>query len=66
MISEESCDTEAWSNDAEKSALPHRKKTYFNVYIYIYIYIYIKKTKVILNCNISQNYRFFFSVFLIK
>ncbi len=29
MISEESCDTEDWSNDAENSALLHRNKLYF-------------------------------------
>ncbi len=40
MISEGSCDTEDWSNDAENSALHHRNKLYFK----------ILKT-VILNCN---------------
>ncbi len=29
MISEESCDTEDWSNDAENSALHHRKILHF-------------------------------------
>ncbi len=29
MISEGSCDTEDWSNDAENSALHHRHKVYF-------------------------------------
>ncbi len=29
MISEESCDTEDWSNDAENSALRHRNNLYF-------------------------------------
>ncbi len=28
MISEGSCDTEDWSNDAENSALHHRNKLY--------------------------------------
>ncbi len=28
MISEGSCDTEVWSNDAENSALHHRNKLY--------------------------------------
>jgi len=28
MISERSCDTEDWSNDAENSVLPHRNKLY--------------------------------------
>ncbi len=32
MISEGSCDTEDWSNDAENSALCHRNKLYFKVY----------------------------------
>ncbi len=32
MISEESCDTEDWSNDAENVALFHRNKLYFKVY----------------------------------
>ncbi len=32
MISEGSCDTEDWSNDAENSALHHRNKLYFKVY----------------------------------
>jgi len=43
MISEGSCDTEDWSNDAENSALI----TGIN---YSLTYIHIKKT-VILNCN---------------
>ncbi len=32
MISEGSCDTEDWSNDAENSALHHRNKLYFKIY----------------------------------
>ncbi len=32
MISEGSCDTEDWSNDAENSVLRHRNKLYFKVY----------------------------------
>ncbi len=32
MISEGSCDTEDWSNDAENSAAHHRNKLYFTVY----------------------------------
>ncbi len=31
MISEGSCDTEDWSNDAENSALLHMNKLYFKV-----------------------------------
>ncbi len=30
-ISEESCDTEDWSNDAENTALNHRNKFYFKI-----------------------------------
>ncbi len=32
MISEGSCDTEDWSNDAENSALPSQNKFYFKIY----------------------------------
>ncbi len=32
MISEGSCDTEDWSNDAENSVLRHRNKLYFKIY----------------------------------
>jgi len=32
MISEGSCDTEDWSNDAEKSVLHHRNKLHFKTY----------------------------------
>ncbi len=32
MISEGSCDTEDWSNDAENSALHDRNKLYYKVY----------------------------------
>ncbi len=43
LISEGSCDTEDWSNDAENSALNHRNRLHFNIYS--------------LNCNnISQYY----------
>jgi len=33
MISEGSCDTEDWSNDAENSALHHRNKLHFKIYL---------------------------------
>ncbi len=33
MISEESSDTEDWSNDAENSALHHRNKLHFKIYL---------------------------------
>ncbi len=32
MISEGSCDTKDWSNDAENSALLHSNTLYFKVY----------------------------------
>jgi len=33
MISEESCDTEDWSNDAENSGLPsHESITFLNIF----------------------------------
>ncbi len=33
MSSEGSCDTEDWSNDVENSALLHRNKLHFKVYL---------------------------------
>ncbi len=32
MVSDGLCDTEDWSNDAENSALTHRKKLHFKIY----------------------------------
>jgi len=32
MISEGSCDTEEWCNDAEYSVLHHRNKWHFKIY----------------------------------
>ncbi len=32
MISEGSCDSEDWSNDAENSALHHRNKLHFKIH----------------------------------
>jgi len=32
MLSEGSCDTENWSNDAENSALYHRNKLHLKIY----------------------------------
>ncbi len=32
LISEGSCDTEGWSNDAENSALHHRNKLHITIY----------------------------------
>ncbi len=58
MISEGSCDTEDWSNDAENSALHRKNKLYFIIYSN-------KKQTVILNCNnISQNYCFYCIILL--
>ncbi len=50
MISEGSCDTEDWSNDAENSAFITAINYILNIFKY--------KT-VILNCNISQNCCFY-------
>ncbi len=49
MISEGSCDTEGWSNDAENTAL-------IKAINYILKYI-----SIILNCNTSQHCIFFYS-----
>ncbi len=38
MISEGSCDTEDWSNDAENSALHYRNKWYFKIYQIVIIF----------------------------
>ncbi len=46
MISEESCDTEDWINDAENSALHHRNKLHFKyITIIIKLYLYLKCIK---------------------
>ncbi len=34
MISEGSCDTEDWSNDAENTAAHHRNKSHFTIYLH--------------------------------
>ncbi len=41
MISEGSCDTEDWSNDAEKLALHHRNKLHFKIYYNRKRFIYL-------------------------
>ncbi len=46
MISEGSCDTEDWSNDAENSVLHHSNKLHFTIY---------SNRKVILNCKTFHN-----------
>jgi len=56
LISEGSCYTEDWSNDAEHSALI----TGIN-----YTLLYIQIETILSNCNISQYY-IFFTLFLIK
>jgi len=33
IISEGSCDTEDWNNDAENSALHHRNTLYFKIHL---------------------------------
>ncbi len=43
MISEGSCDTEDWSNDAEKSALHQRNKLHFQIYIYFIFTVFLTK-----------------------
>ncbi len=40
LISEGSCDTEDWSNDAENSALHHRNKLHF-MYVFIYLIVIV-------------------------
>ncbi len=40
MISEGSCDTEDWSNDAENAALHHRNKLLYNIFKYNVFYIF--------------------------
>ncbi len=42
MISERSCDTEDWSNDAEDSALQQKNKLHFNMYSYRNTYFKLK------------------------
>ncbi len=41
MISEESSDSEDWSNDAENSALHHRNKLHFTIYVILNNHIYL-------------------------
>jgi len=40
MISEGSCNTEDWSNDAENSALHHRSKLHFNMQLDNQFFLY--------------------------
>ncbi len=54
-ISEGSCDTEDWSNDAENSALHHRNK--------LNLKIYSNKKTVIWNCNNISQYYCFYCIF---
>ncbi len=55
LISEGSCDTEDWSNDAENSAAHHRNQLHFN--------IYLKKKPVIWNFNNISYYCCFYCIF---
>jgi len=52
-ISEGSCDTEDWSNDAENSALHIRNKLHFKIYY---------KRELILNCNYISQCDFFYQI----
>ncbi len=54
MISEGSCDTEDWSNDAENSALHHRNKLHLK---------YIKMKNCYLNSNNISQYCNFYCIF---
>ncbi len=57
MISEESCDTEDWSNDAENPVLHNRNQLYFKIY---------QNKKVILNWGNILQYCCFLLYFFIK
>ncbi len=57
MVSEGSCDTEDWSNDAENSAFRHKNKLYFKVY---------SNRKLIIKVVILFNNISVFTVFLFK
>ncbi len=57
MISEGSCDTEDWSNDAENSALHHRNILHFKIYYNRKWFLYI----LIIFHNITV-----FTIFLVK
>ncbi len=54
MISEGSCDTEDWSNDAENSASHHNNTLHFRIY---------SNGKQILNCNNNLQYNYFYCIF---
>ncbi len=53
MISEGSCDTEDWSNDAENSAAHQRNKLHFTIY----------EIKDSLNCNVFSQYYCSYCIF---
>ncbi len=57
MISEGSCDTEDWSNDAENSALHHKNKLHFQIY---------SNRKLLFQMVIIFHNNTVFTVFLIK
>ncbi len=48
LISEESCDTDDWSNDAENSAWHHRNKCKFKIYYLENNYFKLQKYSIIL------------------
>ncbi len=53
MISEGSCDTEDWSNDAENSVLYHRNK----------LHIYSNRLKQLFKINNISQYYYFYCIF---
>ncbi len=55
MISERSCDTKDWSNDAENSALHQRNKLHFKMYFKIKQFFF--------NCNNISQYYWFYCIF---
>ncbi len=57
IISEGSCDTEAWSNNAENSALHQRNKLHFKI---------LKKKIIVKGNNTLQNYCFSINAALVS
>ncbi len=59
MISEGSCDTEDWSNDAENTALHHRNKLHWKYFqfqiensFFFFFYFELKKRQEHLKCKV--------------
>ncbi len=59
MISEGSCDTEDWSNDAENTALCHKNKLHFTIYYNRNLWKPVKK-----NSKVIQNKKVIVQVYL--